>query len=261
MSQPAISPLLMWGFRGYVSRYLRRHFNALRIVQACMPKFEPDEPVICCANHPGWWDPLVACFLNHRYFGGRHAYSPIDSVALAKYPLFQKLGYFGIQMETIVGAKRFLKTSRAILADTRNALWITPGGKFCDVRATTHFEPGLGHLVASMPRVTVVPLAIEYAFWEERTPEALFHFGPALRCQGHERSKETWHDLLQERLAEAQGRLAEISIARDTSRLETIADGVAGVGGPYDAFRRARAWICGDRFERRHGTGWSAADV
>ena len=261
MSQPDISPLLLWGFRGYVARYLRRHFNALRLVKGSAPQLQPDEFVICCANHPGWWDPLVSCFLNQRYFGGRRAYSPIDSNALEKYPLFRKLGYYGIEMDSLDGAKQFLKTSRTILEDPKNCIWITPGGKFCDVRRETEFQPGLAHLVASMQHVTVIPLAIEYAFWEERTPEALFNFGAPLRCHGRDQSKEEWQQLLQQRLSETQSTLAEISIQRATSHLQVLAAGAAGVGGPYDAFRRARAWITGDKFNRRHGVDWSGADV
>ena len=249
---PTISPLLHWGFRRYVTRYLRKHFNAVRMTRGTAPRFEPDEAVICFANHPSWWDPLLACFLNERFFDRRRAYSPIDGRALAKYPLFSKLGYYGIQMDSLEGARRFLSVSRRIMRQPNSAIWMTPGGDFCDVRRPTQFQPGLGHLVASLDQVTMVPLALEYTFWQERTPEALVQFGEPLRCRGNERTKEEWQCLLETRLAEAQASLAEIATHQAVDRLETLLDGSAGIGGSYDLFRKLKASLGGRSFESRH---------
>ena len=258
---PKMTPWLLWGFQGYVTRYLRKHFNAVRLTRNSVPDLEADEPVIIFGNHPGWWDPLMACFLNRRLFHPRRAYSPIDGEALAQYPIFRRLGYYGIQMDSLQGAKQFLATSRAILHQPDSALWITPGGQFCDVRQPTVFQPGLGHLVASLERITVVPLALEYAFWEERTPEALAHFGPPLRCEGKRESKETWQQRLEAELAEAQDHLSQLSIQRDTRALAPMLNGSAGVGGCYDFARQVRSWLTGRRFQRRHSPGLGAVDA
>ena len=40
-------------------------------------------------------------------------------------------------------------------------------------------RPGLAHLARRVPGATIVPLALEYPFWDERTPEALCRFGSA----------------------------------------------------------------------------------
>ncbi|MEM8681075.1 MAG: lysophospholipid acyltransferase family protein, partial [Planctomycetota bacterium] len=128
---PKMTPWLLWGFQGYVTRYLRKHFNAVRLTRNSVPDLEAAEPVIIFGNHPGWWDPLMACFLNRRLFHPRRGYSPIDGEALAHYPIFGRLGYYGIQMDSLQGAKQFLATSRAILHQPDSALWITPGGQFC----------------------------------------------------------------------------------------------------------------------------------
>ena len=70
-------------------------------------------------------DLLIALALAKATFGGRSHYAPIDSAALSKYPIFERVGFFGIDPGTIRGAERFLQTSKTILADPKNTLWIT----------------------------------------------------------------------------------------------------------------------------------------
>ena len=80
---------------------------------------------------------------------------------------------------------------------------MTPSGQFDDVRRRSAFQPGLGHLAASVDRVTFLPVAWEYPFWNERTPEALVEFGiPARSDRG--RDKADWHADLEQRLASAK---------------------------------------------------------
>ena len=126
---PQVSRFLSWGFHWYVPRYLRRHFNAVRVAKQTVPTVRSDGPLICFANHPGWWDPLIAFLLNECYFAGRTAYSPIDEQALKQYPVFRRLGFYGIDLDSLSGAKRFLAVSRGLLKNSQTAIWITPGGR------------------------------------------------------------------------------------------------------------------------------------
>ena len=58
------------------------------------------------------------------------------------------------------------------------ALGITPEGRFSDPRERpVRLEPGLAHLARRLDRGVFLPLALEYPFWQERTPEALACFG------------------------------------------------------------------------------------
>ena len=41
------------------------------------------------------------------------------------------------------------------------------------------FRPGLAALVARLGACTLVPLAFEYTFWDERLPEILISLRPA----------------------------------------------------------------------------------
>jgi len=250
---PAVSPFLWYGFTRYASRYLQRHFNAVRVAKDGAPDLSGDEAVICFANHPGWWDPLIAILLHQTYFAERTAYAPIDQQALDQYPIFRKLGFYGIDLESLEGAKRFLFVTRELLKHPSTAIWMTPGGRFADVRAPTTFEPGLAHLAANVSGVRLVPVALEYTFWEERTPEALVEFGSCVHTAARDLSKEEWQSELERQLAATQASLAQKVISRDPARFDVLLAGSAGVGGWYDFFRRMKAMLLGSRFDPRHG--------
>jgi 1-acyl-sn-glycerol-3-phosphate acyltransferase len=239
------------GFSWYVSRYLRRHFNAVRVAKDTAPSLRCDEAVICFVNHPGWWDPLMAFLLNELYMSNRIAYTPIDQAALEHYPVFRKLGFYGIDLGSLKGARRFLSVTRLLLKRPTAAIWMTPGGKFCDVRSRTLFQPGLGHLAANLRRVALVPLALEYTFWEERTPEALAEFGEPIRASAG-KSKNAWQKELEASLAATQQSLAEKAMARQPEQFDTPLDGSAGVGGWYDLARRTKSFLTGKAFDPRH---------
>jgi 1-acyl-sn-glycerol-3-phosphate acyltransferase len=213
----------------------------------------PDnEAVICFANHPAWWDPLVALLLHRLYLTGRTAYAPIDQTSLDQYPIFRKLGFYGIDLDSLEGAKRFLSVTRALLRRPTTAIWMTPGGKFADARDKTTFQPGLGHLAATTPGFTLVPLVLEYTFWEERTPEALIEFGQPIGTGARRGSKDGWQRELEDRLASAQASLAAKVISREPTAFDVVLDGSAGVGGWYDLGRRAKSLLMRTNFDPRH---------
>lgn len=250
---PAVSPFLWRGFTRYVRRYLRRHFNAVRVARGASLDLCAGEAAICFGNHPGWWDPLIAILLHQTYFSERIAYAPIDQTALKQYPIFRKLGFYGIDLDSLEGAKRFLFVTRELLKRPTTAIWMTPGGSFADVRARTAFQPGLAHLAAHVSGVKLIPVAVEYTFWEERTPESLIEFGEGIYTESQRCSKKEWQSELELRLAVTQASLAEKVISRDASRFEVVLDGSAGVGGSYDFFRRLKSMLLGSSFDPRHG--------
>ena len=253
-AMPRVSPLLRKGFGRYVRRYVRRHFNATRLAQGTVPHIPADHAVMCYANHPGWWDPLSAILLHDRYFAPRTFYAPMDARALSSYPIFTKLGFFGIELSSVHGSKEFLRISRRLLSDNQSALWLTPAGRFSDVRERPAFQPGLAHLAATCRNVTVVPLAIEYCFWEERTPELLLEFGAAVSIGERtvRRPKAEWQAEFERAMAAAQDSLASKSIARAYDQFEVLCDGRAGVGGFYEMLRRTLSTWRGKTFRARH---------
>jgi 1-acyl-sn-glycerol-3-phosphate acyltransferase len=253
---PRVSAVLRGGFGRYVRRYIRRHFNAVRLARGSAPTFPADHAVICFVNHPGWWDPLTAVLLHDLYFMPRTFYAPIDARALAAYPIFSKLGFYGIDLHSTAGSRNFLSVSRKLLRDAQAAIWMTPTGRFADVRERAAFQPGLAHLVAGSAKVSVLPLAIEYCFWEERTPELLVEFGPVVSVEtlGPRRSKADWQQACEQAMADAQASLAHKAIARDYESFDALLDGRAGVGGWYEMLRRSAAAWRGKVFRPRHRT-------
>jgi 1-acyl-sn-glycerol-3-phosphate acyltransferase len=252
-------------FMRYVTGYLRRHFHAVRILRG--PAGVPDhpdiagEPVIFYTNHPGWWDPLVFLWLAHRLYPDRLGYGPIDARALGKYRFFSTIGLIGIEPGTWRGSATFLRAAKAASLRTDVIFWITSQGEFTDprVRPLT-LRPGVGHAVAA-GRGLVVPVAAEYPFWNERLPEALVAFGPAIRIDEQPSlDAEAWTAVLTSALEATQDRLAAAAIARNPRAFTQVAAGKTGVGGIYDVVRRIGAWRRGERFDPSHA-GWRESEA
>ena len=252
---PRISPGLLRWFRWYGRRYVRRHFHALRLSRDGRPQIDAGVPLVVFLNHAAWWDPLVGLCLAERLFADRVAYAPIEAAALGRYRFMERLGLFGIEPGTRRGSIRFLRVARAVLAQPNTALWLTPEGRFADPRERPlRFRPGLAHLARGMHSGVLLPLALEYPFWEERSAEALARFGEPLPIEGKSQlTVEQWNSLLEDRLRATQDALAEQAIRRRPDEFETILSGSAGVGGVYDLWRRFRAWLRGKKFRPEHG--------
>ena len=133
----------------------------------------PPAPLIIYANHASWWDPLSCIALSRHLLPDAHHYGPMDAAALQHYGIFRKLGIFPVE----TGTPREPPNSCALPVRSsprpNSVLWLTPEGRFTDVRTRPAvFLPGLATLVARTGACTLVPLAIEYAFWDERLPRS-----------------------------------------------------------------------------------------
>ncbi|OYP35532.1 acyltransferase [Rhodopirellula sp. MGV] len=255
-----IAPPAAWflgGFHRFLNRFLKRHFHAIAVLRDSRIDCGSlqDRPVIIYANHPSWWDPLIAHFLNAALFSPRHFFAPIDAEALQKYKVFEKLGFYGVQLSTQSGAAAFLRNSLAILNRCDSALWITPEGRFADVRDhSAELMPGLSHLCSKCSDVIAIPLALEYVFWDERLPVCLVNLGQPLDAQQHrDWDKAAWGDALRDGLRDAQADLAAASIARSSDPFDNLLTGRRGAGGVYDACRKLKAKLMGKPFDASHG--------
>ena len=98
----------------------------------------------------------------------------------------------------------------------------------------------------------ILPLALEYPFWEERYPEALARFGsPIAIGDGSRHGVAEWMGIIEastDRDAGRPGRRRRPG-CRVRSRPSSAAQ--AGVGGVYDLWRRLKAFLCGKRFVAR----------
>jgi 1-acyl-sn-glycerol-3-phosphate acyltransferase len=227
-----------------------------------MPDF-PTGSVIVVTNHASWWDPLIGLALTSELPDWRELYAQIDAKGLAQYPFLERLGFFGVETGTTRGSLAFLRQSLAILSRPESLLSITAQGGFVDVRERpTRLKEGIGHLLHRLESATVVTLAMEYPFWNDRLPEALVRFGPMIAiAPGKELSPREWTARIAHALEENQDRLAEESRLRDPAAFTTLIDGTAGVGGIYDLWRRSRAKVRGESFDPEHQLGRQSQTV
>lgn len=251
---PTFSPTLSRWFGRYLRSYFRRNFAGVRLKADLDESVLRDRPIVVYANHPSWWDPIFFMLIHQAAFPGRGMYGPMEAKALEKYGFMRRLGVFGVDLDSPRGAVTFLRTSRAILDQPGATLWITPQGRFCDARERpVRLEPGLAHLARSVPRLAMLPLAVEYPFFDERNPEALALFGPPVLAEEiQSRDVDVWNERLAERLTATLDELAAFAVARDPSPFRTLVGGRVGVGGVYDAWRRLKAWSRGKTFRPGH---------
>jgi 1-acyl-sn-glycerol-3-phosphate acyltransferase len=255
---PPVAGWFQDGFHTFLKPFLKRHFHTIAVDRQSQDAFDAvgQGPVIVYGNHPSWWDPLIAHLLCRLCFHPRQFYAPIDAAALAKYQVFKKLGFYGIDLGSKQGASQFLKTSTAILQAPQTSLWITPEGRFCDHRDhSATLMPGLAHLCTKLPAEGMaIPMALEYTFWEERLPECLVRFGtPITPGDVTTKNKSCWAAAVESALRENQRLLAANVIERNPALFRPILSGKRGAGGIYDTFRRLRSVLGGHRFEAQHG--------
>jgi 1-acyl-sn-glycerol-3-phosphate acyltransferase len=253
---PPISAIWLNWFYRYAAFYLSRNFHTFSLLRTGQPDLVKGWPLLVCLNHPSWWDPLTAFYLSRRFYADRRQYAPIAATGLTKYRFFSRLGFFGIDLNTYTGASTFLKIGQAALSQPDGALWITPQGRFRDVRERpVSIESGIGHLAHLSPRFAMLPLALEYAFWNERFPEAFACFGRPLMVEnGRAKSPDEWTRTFASALESTQEKLSEAVKPRDSRVFEPLIEGKAGVGGAYDLWRSTKARIRGRKFDPEHGS-------
>ena len=256
-SIPAISPLLLRWFTWYCRGYLRRHFHSLRVSGAGLPPDTHGLPLVIYTNHASWWDPLVGLVIKDTFFADRSLFTPIDATMLARYRMFAKLGFFGVEQGSRRGAVQFLRTSESILQSPNHLLAVTPQSRFADVRERpVKFQAGLGHLATRVERAVFLPMVTEFVFWEERLPEILVRFGEPVAVRREHATAFThdyWTDLFEQKLEANQDALSAEAQRRNPSEFKTLLLGGAGQGGVYDLWRGLKAKLRGETFTKEHG--------
>ena len=249
---PKVSqPLLRW-FRWIVRRNFEREFHTVRLHGVDRLQGS-DGPLMVYANHSGWWDPMVAFLLSGELMQDRRHYAPMDATALQKYKILTWLGVFPVEVSSARGAVRFLRTGEAILRGG-GVLWVTPQGRFADVRERPlEFKPGMAALAARVPGCAVLPMAIEYVFWDERTPETLLLLGePVRRIAGE--TTDAFDDRLKTALETVMAEMQARAMSRDARQFERVlVHGRVGVGGFYGVGKRAKSWLTRKPYQPEHG--------
>ncbi len=243
-------------FSFYLRLRFRGSFHAIRMSGATA-ELPRDRPVIIYGNHPSWWDPALYLVLANGLFRGRPGFGPMDAPSLARYAFFRRLGIFGIEKDSMAGARHFLEVARHVLGNAvgpggRAMIWVTGEGHFADPRRRPiALRAGIAHLARTVPDVLLVPLAVEYVFWNESRPELLLRFGAPIATDASLRPAE-WCRILEDALTVELDALAADSMSRDKQRFQAVLRGGAGSSIVYDLYRRARAMLSGKAFSPAH---------
>ncbi len=242
-------------FARYLHWYIGRHFHAIRVANS--GRFPASAgPLIVYGNHASWWDPLAFIVISRYFLPTACHYAPMDAAALKHYSFLRKLGIFPLETGTRRGAAQFLRAANEIFSTPNSVLWVTPEGRFTDMRIRPAiFRPGMAALVARLGRCTLVPLAFEYTFWDERLPEILICCGQPIEVtDGRLHSTAQWNDQLGAAMAATQDELAAMAKLRDPARFETILSGRVGISGVYEAWKRLLALLTGRAYQGSHGS-------
>lgn len=239
----------------YFGRFLRRHLNGLHLAEWGRPEIaDHPGPVVIYCNHPAWWDAAIVILLADRLFPARISFAPFDAKMLERYGVFARIGAFAVDIESPRGAAQFLRAARQLLGRPNAMMWITAQGRFVDVRVRPlGLKAGIAHVPEIAPDAVIVPLALEYAFWDERGAEAFAAFGtpiPARDLLALPRAERLAR--LETDLTATLDRLSADVIAREPQRFGDLVAGAKGIGGIYDGWRRCKALVTGRRFDPAH---------
>jgi 1-acyl-sn-glycerol-3-phosphate acyltransferase len=235
---PRFANLFAW----YVRRLASKRFHAVRVAAGTADAFaaagRADRPLLICLNHAGWWDPLV-CLLAASLIPGRVHAAPMEATQLEKFGFFTRLGIFGIDPDDPRSLRAMLgHVGRVFAGSPRPTLWITPQGRFTDVREPVVLRPGAAAVAAAHVPAVVV-MAVEYAFWTDGRPEVFLRFAPVPAPA--EPSTAAWHRALEGAMAVNGAALAALVIARDASAFEPLlARAGSRINPAYDLILRLR---------------------
>lgn len=171
-------------FSIYVQRMFRTGFHGVHMEPESLRVLRElnahPGPAIALGNHPGWWDPLVAVLLSRIYLPDRPMLASMDRTELERFGILRRLGIFGIDpddSDSLSAQADFL--SKRFAERPQATFWITPQGRFTDVREAVRLRPGAAAVAARMePRPTVIALAMDYCFWNDRKPELCMRVRP-----------------------------------------------------------------------------------
>lgn len=158
--------------RSYVRRRLARAMDGVWVHGLARARAAVAAgPVLLCATHAAWWDALVIVAVDEAL--GGDGYGLMDQDQLRKFPFFASIGAIGLDRTSPAAMRRGLKTALALLEGPRS-VWIFPQGR----HRPPHLRPlGLqrGHELLARG-VTVLPVALTYAFREAPQPSAILSF-------------------------------------------------------------------------------------
>ena len=235
----------MFSMMSFIARRkLKKQFNSVRLVrgsnQALKQLAGVRGPIIFAMNHSSWWDPLVGIELHKRYFGDREICSPMDAEQLEQFGIFKSIGVFGVDPEDPKSLEVMNDWVGARFEETpKTNMWITPQGRFSDVRETVRPRPGIARIAARHPQATVASLSMEYVFWSDARPECLLQVEHVPVPESP--TTAGWLRAITEVMQRNTDDLARHAMTRNPESFRTILGGASSGTHPiYDLWLRMR---------------------
>ena len=214
-------------FRRYSVRKLAKSFFAVRTTTDSYDLAEApaDRPMIVALTHAASWDPLLSMALHELYRSESRPTGPMDADQLERFDVFKRVGVFGVDPADPASLEAMRTHVLKLFDDEPGAsLWLTPQGAFADPRAPLVVRPGMAAVAAAAEGVTVVTLAVEYAFWVDLKPEI---FLCARRAEPDRTSTAGWQRAIVAAFEDARTNLADKVIARDPEAFDVLLGGDA----------------------------------
>lgn len=226
-------------FTWYVRRLFAKKFHTVRLARgsaAVLRELDSHEgPALVALSHSSWWDPLLALLLG-SLCPSRSGCAPMDVAMLRKFAFFRRLGIFGVDPDDPRGLPGMTAyVLERFASERKGTLWITPQGKFTDVRETVVLRPGAAAIASRAgPTLRAVVIAIEYGFWVDQKPEVF------VRCAsvcGDFTTTTQWHRALEVAMQANAAELAALVRAREPKAFEPLLRAATG-GNPF-----MKAWL------------------
>lgn len=161
-------------FRFYLKWLFRRRFRGVYVKNEYP---NPGHSSIYYLNHHYWWDGLTPLLLSEFVFRQK-ARAIMDEKQLLKYPFFQKIGVFSVNLDDPRKAIASLRYALESLKRPNSCLFIYPQGKFYPLtEPATGFKGGLNWLAKNASDSDVVPIAQWIDFRNGDKPELWIHIG------------------------------------------------------------------------------------
>jgi len=216
---------------------LRRHFAGVHVSGLeHLGELDRSLPMVFYGNHSCWWDGLIEFFLSKEVLRVDQ-YLMMDEKQMAKYKFFRWIGAFSVNRENAREAYLSVQYAASLLRQPNRVLWIYPQGvmKPNDARPL-RFYAGTAHIVESLKRVQLIPIAHRYEFVMHQRPEAFVSIGPAEVVETVD-SRERLIRRLETNLTRLLDELKHNVTSQQLEQFSTVLAGKRSTNEAYDRFK------------------------
>lgn len=166
-----------WVFFRYISRELKKHFNAFHLTNT-PPLGLPDKSIIITPNHISWWDGFFIYYLQKHFFPKKRFHILMLEEQLLKYPFFRKLGAFAFNPQSLRDTFKMFDYMKTLAQNPDNLIVFYPQGVI-SAYEEVHLREGLQFFLKKFPVPSLIwPIHFRIQYENQKTPALYCRFGP-----------------------------------------------------------------------------------